>query len=267
MKKINIFITFITALLFFSCATYQPQYSSTYQPDSFSSDGKEIERTFYLIGDAGYISIGETEKNLTLQAFKNYIAEKNTEDNNLLFLGNSFYPKGMPEDDGPVKAEAKQKIKKQLEAIEGFQGTVNVLPGNLDWKSSVDGLELEEDLLKEALNSDSVLEPNNGCPLEEVEINDSVHLIMIDTQWYIENWDKHPKMNDKCQIKNRAKFLVELEGELKKAKQKTIILAMHHPLYTNGKHGGKFPAKNHLLPVPGLASLITASILAFNTKY
>ncbi len=257
MKKINIFITFITALLFFSCATYQPQYSSTYQPDSFSSDGKEIERTFYFIGDAGYISIGETEKNLTLQAFKNYIAEKNTEDNNLLFLGNSFYPKGMPKDDGPVKAEAKQKIKKQLEAIEGFQGTVNVLPGNLDWKSGVDGLELEEDLLKEALNSDSVLEPNNGCPLEEVEISDSVHLIMIDTQWYIEEWDKHPKMNDKCQIKNRAKFLVELEGELKKAKQKTIILAMHHPLYTNGKIGGKYPALNHLLPVPGVASLIT----------
>ena len=228
MKKINIFITFALGLLFISCATYQPQYASNYRPPTSETNGKEVERTFYLIGDAGFI--GETEKNLALQSFQNYIKDKNTKDANLLFLGNSFYPEGMPKDDGSAKTKAKEVIKKQLEAIKGFQGTVNVLPGNLDWKSGVDGLELEEDLLKEALNSDSVLEPNNGCPLEEVEINDAVHLIMIDTQWYIESWDQHPKMNDKCQIKNRAKFLVELEGELKKAKQKTIILAMHHPL-------------------------------------
>ena len=255
MKKINIFITFTLGLLLISCATYQPQYASNYQNNTSPSNDKEVERTFYLIGNAGYI--GETEKNLALKSFQNYIADKNTKDANLLFLGNSFYPKGMPEDDEPALNKAKEVIKKQLEAIKGFEGTVNVLPGNLDWKSGVDGLELEEDLLKEALNSDSVLEPNNGCPLEEVEITEDVHLIMIDTQWYIENWDKHPKMNDKCQVKNRAKFLVELEGELKKAKQRTIILAMYHPLYTNGQYGGKYPAKNHLLPVPGVASLIT----------
>ncbi|PVW15774.1 phosphoesterase [Marixanthomonas spongiae] len=255
MKKINIFITIVASVLFNSCATYHPQYTSNYQSTDFSDTGKEIEKTFYLIGDAGYI--GETEKNLSLQSFKQYIAGKNTKNDHLLFLGNSFYPAGMPEDDGPEKALAKKVINKQLEAIKGFQGTVNVLPGNLDWKSGVDGLEREEDLLKEAFNSDSVLEPNNGCPLEEVELSDAVHLIMIDTQWYIENWNKHPKMNDKCQIKNRDKFLEELEGELKKAKQRTIVLAMYHPLYTNGKYGGNYPAWNHLLPVPGLASLIT----------
>ncbi|HBY69276.1 MAG TPA: hypothetical protein DEG69_16920 [Flavobacteriaceae bacterium] len=138
--------------MFFSCATYQPQYSSTYQTNSFSSDGKEVEKTFYLMGDAGYLSIGETEKNLALQSFKKYIADKNTENDNLLFLGNSFFPEGLPEDDSPEKEKAKQIIKQQLDAIESFKGTVNVLPGNLDWKSGVDGLELEEDLLKEALN-------------------------------------------------------------------------------------------------------------------
>ena len=108
MKKINIFITFTLGLLLISCATYQPQYASNYQNNTSTSNDKEVERTFYLIGNAGYI--GETEKNLELKSFQNYIADKNTKDANLLFLGNSFYPKGMPEDDEPALNKAKEVI-------------------------------------------------------------------------------------------------------------------------------------------------------------
>ncbi|NNC49403.1 MAG: phosphoesterase, partial [Flaviramulus sp.] len=44
---------------------------------------------------------------------------------------------------------------------------------------------------------------------------------------------------------------------------KTTVFAMHHPMYTNGSHGGKYALKKHLYPfqhktpLPGIASLIT----------
>ena len=48
-----------------------------------------------------------------------------------------------------------------------------------------------------------------------------VHLIILDTQWYLEDWDKSPKINDNCDnIKDREKFFIELEGEIKKNQQK-----------------------------------------------
>src|SRR5690606_20189085 len=96
-----------------------------------------------------------------------------------------------------------------------------------------------------------------------IDVSDSIQLIVLDTQWYLENWNKEPNMNDKCEIKTRERFLLELEGELKKAGGKTIVIAMHHPMYTNGIHGGKFALNKHLyptqsgIPIPILSSLVT----------
>ncbi|HKJ06173.1 MAG TPA: hypothetical protein VJ970_01770, partial [Flavobacteriaceae bacterium] len=49
---------------------------------------------------------------------------------------------------------------------------------------------------------------------------------------------------------------------LKKAQNKTIVFAMHHPMYTNGTHGGFYGVDKDLyplqkkIPMPGLASLV-----------
>lgn len=253
MKKINIIITILTALLFIGCASHAPKYREIESTNTTPSKNKEIDRTFYLIGNAGF---SKEEHNQTLTAFKKYISSEKTKDSYTIFLGNSFYPGGLPDKNAEANAEAKKRLEPQLNALKDFKGKVVVLPGNLDWRSSVDGLENEEDLLEEKLNAEDILQPNNGCPLESVEVGDNIQLIIIDSQWYLENWNDHPKMNDKCEIKTRAKFFVEVEGELKKNKHKTIIFAMHHPLMTNGPYGGRYGAINQLLPVPGLASLI-----------
>ena len=47
-----------------------------------------------------------------------------------------------------------------------------------------------------------------------------------------------------------------------KNKNKTVVFAMHHPMFTNGTHGGFFGANKHLyptqqnIPLPGLSSLV-----------
>lgn len=238
MVKINIFLTFVVAALLTSCATYQPKYRNSQQLSALDKSEKEIEKTFYLIGNAG--SDG-SQASLAVRALSQYLQGKNTDDSFLLFLGNSFYPKGMPPNDQAAQKQAEAAMQHQLDALKGFNGQLVVVPGNRDWKGGVDGLELEEDFLKARFDGADILQPNNGCPLESIDINDKVHLLVVDTQWFLEDWDQYPKMNDKCDIKTRDKFFIEIESELKKNATKTIVFAMYHPLITYGEHGGKYP--------------------------
>lgn len=74
-------------------------------------------------------------------------------------------------------------------------------------------------------------------------------LITIDSQWFLEDWDKIPTINDNCDIKTREDFLTELESLLSKNKEKTVVLALHHPLMSNGSHGGQFSLKQQIFPL------------------
>lgn len=238
MNKINIFITFAVAAIFSGCATYGPQYKTSENTLKSEASDKEIDKTFYLIGNAG---TSGNEASKSIKSLKKYMAENNSEDSYVLFLGNSFYPSGMQPKDDSAKKQAEKSMGMQLDALKDFKGKVVVIPGNRDWKSGVDGLELEEDFLKAYFNDADVLQPNNGCGLESIDINDNVHLLALDTQWFLEDWDDYPKMNDKCYIKTRDNFFIEVESELKKNADKTIIVALYHPLITYGEHGGKYP--------------------------
>ena len=46
-------------LLISACATYKPQYKDVNYPKTFPND-KEIEHSFYVIGDAGNAKINKT---------------------------------------------------------------------------------------------------------------------------------------------------------------------------------------------------------------
>jgi hypothetical protein len=50
----------------------------------------------------------------------------------------------------------------------------------------------------------------------------------------LEDWDNSPTINDDCTIKSRDAFFNELEEILNKNQEKTILLALHHPLMSNG---------------------------------
>ena len=78
---------------------------------------------------------------------------------------------------------------------------------------------------------------------------------MVDSHWYITNWDKHPTINDNCDIKTKQRFLDEYNSLIKKARGKTTIVALHHPMYTNGPHGGQYSFKSHITPLPILGTL------------
>ncbi|MBD0830802.1 metallophosphoesterase [Aestuariibaculum sediminum] len=257
VKSLVLFSFYCVAFLI-GCATKKVQYKGSNTLEMSFPD-KEVEKTFYLIGDAGLVNNDASSQGL--RAFKTFIEDKNTRGDIALFLGDNIYPAGMPAKNEKGRMEAEQSLKVQIQSVEGFQGQTIFIPGNHDWYANrLVGLKEEEKYIEKALGKDSFL-PENGCPLEGINVSENIHLILIDTQWFLENWDKNPTINDDCEIKTESRFFDEIEGEIKKGQGKTVVIAMHHPIYTNGAHGGAFAASKHLfptqkkIPLPGLASL------------
>ena len=236
MNRINILLVIIALSIFSACATYQPQYSSDKTVRDKDTSENEIDKTFYLIGNTG-----STDASNSLKSLSAYISENNSKDSYVLFMGNSFYPSGFSTKDKELSKESENSMQIQLDALKEFKGKIIVLPGSMEWKGGVDGLQLEEEFLKERFEERHILQPHNGCPLESIKISKNIQLILFDSQWFLEDWDEYPKMNKKCEIKTREKLFIEIESELKKQREKTIIFAMYHPMITNGEHGGQYP--------------------------
>lgn len=261
----NVALTFL-AFLLFSCATHSIQkgtqasikvgYDSIHEPKS---------HTFYLIGDAGNTTNPAAVRTLELLKKQLDTTDKNS---TLVFLGDNIYPKGMPvAKNSSKRAEAEQKLAIQLEVAKSFKGKTIFMPGNHDWYNGLDGLNEQEQFVKEYLDDKKAFLPRNGCPIETVKINDQIGLIVVDSEWFLQDWDKHPTMNDNCDIKTRLEFLDELKSEINKNQNKFTILAIHHPLMSHGPHGGKYSLKKHLYPIKNTIPLpFVGSLINFLRK-
>jgi hypothetical protein len=235
------------------CATYQPQYLAD-QPEYIPDPDKELLYSFYLIGDVGNTDMESSAE--TLNSFKNAL-DGAPENSMAVFLGNNVFYSGRSGTDLEFGKDAKEQIKVQINAVEGFKGRTLFVPGNRDWQAGLGELKEQEKYINNKLDMDSFY-PEDGCPIVNTDINDKLALIVIDAQWYISNWDKLPTINDDCKIKTRDGFFDELEGEIKQAAGKTTLIVVHHPAYSFGPHGGQYPAKSHLLPLPVLGTVKNA---------
>ncbi|WP_233131685.1 metallophosphoesterase [Robiginitalea sediminis] len=245
-------------MLLASCATYAPKYAGG-EPLVVRSSHGPVSHTFYLIGDAGLSPMDGM--NPVLQRFRDRLTTA-APNSTALFLGDNIYPKGLPEEGAPGYALAESHLKAQLLTLEGFPGRPLFIPGNHDWYSEgLKGLKRQEKYVEDFLDRKNVFQPENGCPLRVETLSEDLVLIVVDTEWYLADWDRHPGINDDCDIKSREVFWNEVGSEIKKHAEKTILLAAHHPMFTYGEHGGQFTLKQQVfpasdkLPLPVLGSL------------
>ncbi len=248
------FIAMIAFIWLTGCATYKTKYLESGQIADIENN-KEVSHTFYLIGDAGLSPVNGM--NPVLKMFKNRLKTASS-NSTAIFLGDNIYPAGMPDkkDDPAAYLEAKSHLDAQLHTLEDFKGNPFFIPGNHDWYSNgLAGLKREQKYIQKKLKAKDVFYPLNGCPISTITISDDLAVVVIDTEWYLTNWNKHTNINDHCEIKSRDKFLEELEGTIKKNSDKTVIIAMHHPMFTYGPHGGQFSLKQQLYPHPKIGPL------------
>jgi len=265
IKSLAIF--FVLSFLIFSCATHHAQFGKdvSANENENATDTIKIAHTLYLIGDAGNADEEQSQQTLELLHKKLKRSGKNA---TLLFLGDNIYPKGFPSTDNATEKKlAETKLTNQLKLTKGFKGKTIFIPGNHDWYNGTKGLELQANFVTQYLNDKKAFLPRKNCPIEEVKIDSTTALVTVDSQWFLEDWNDHPTINDNCDIKTREDFFDELENVLNKNQEKTVVLALHHPLMSNGTHGGQFSLKKQLFPLENKIPLpVIGSVINFVRK-
>ncbi|MDP9962199.1 metallophosphoesterase [Chryseobacterium lathyri] len=260
LKKTSIaFRAVLSAGVLYSCATYNVKKGKNLFEVNNSDVKSENDFKIFLIGDAGNADEPQAQHTLNLLKSKLDSADSNSM---LIFLGDNIYPNGLPKESDKDYALAKQKLENQLAITKNFKGKTLVIPGNHDWKSGMDGLKAQEDLVKAYFNDKKAFLPKNSCGIDDINLSKDIKLIVIDTKWALVNWDQYPGINKNCTIKTREDFFIEFKDLVTKNQDKKIIVALHHPVISSGTHAGFNSAKSHLyplkskVPVPVVSSLI-----------
>ncbi|MBQ4821551.1 metallophosphatase [Aquimarina sp. MMG016] len=183
----------------------------------------QIEKSIFIISN--------TNENGGLEILEQIQSSStNTKNNTLLIVGNTL------ESNSIQKSSSKTSLGMQLDIISDFNGQIIFTPGYNEWKASgYKNVKRIEDFIQE--NSKAKYYPDDGCPIKKKDMSENTVLITIDSQWFLENWDKNIYINDDCDIQNRTQFFQEYESILKKNQDKIKIVAMHHPIFSNSKAG------------------------------
>ncbi len=251
-------------ILLQSCANHRLNYSKSAQDWKKQIPTKEItspvEHSIYLIGDAGDAGEEQNEKSITALKLLKRKLSKAPENTSVIFLGNNIYPAGMPPKSKKVdRKKAEERLNVQLDALENFKGQPLFIPGNHDWQTyGVKGIRRQEKYVEKYLNQaiedkekwGNYFLPDKGCAGPQVvEINKKLVVVVVDTQWWLLDWAKEPQINEDCEAKNRYVFTFQFEEIMRKHRNKNIVVALHHPFYSGGTHGGYFTAKQHIFPL------------------
>ena len=241
--KYGVFVA--TILLLNGCATYAPQYAPNVGSQNHTA--KKPAHTFYIAGGLGNDN-GELDvKNLTLLKSELETADAKS---TLIFTGDNI-----SEDNDWEKDKA--FIDQQIDLTKHFKGNTIFIPGNNEWKSyNSEKIEKVEEYLDDIDDERLKFYPKNVCPIEHKVINDDLDLILIDSKWFISNWSRIENINKKCtDIVTRRRFAEELEGYINDGQGKNIVIAMHHPIFSNGEYAGKQTFKSNLSPLPIFGSI------------
>lgn len=206
--------------------------------------------TVFLIGDAGEPSPAGHDTNLELLKQQLQAAGANSA---VLYLGDNIYPRGMPDEGAPGRADAERRMKDQLSILADYKGQVFIIPGNHDWGQGRPAgwklIQNQEKFVEEYLGRGNVFVPDDGCPGPvEISLNDKIVLVVLDTQWWLHPWDKPGEESD-CEFKDPASIVVQLEDILHRNRNKKMMFAAHHPMYSYGTHGGYSVFRQHLFPL------------------
>ncbi len=179
---------------------------------------QEVERSIYMTANTSDTNTTDVLSEIASQA-------KSSSNATLLLLGNAA-----------PKIKFKSALDQQFELIKGFKKDAIFIVGSQEW--SFEGYKRTRNVEKYIQkNSKAKFYPNNGEPLKKHDISENIVLITVDSQWFLEDWNDQIYINDDSEIQNRTLFFLEFQNLVKKAQGKIILVAMHHPIDTNTKHG------------------------------
>ena len=200
---------------------------------------EEIETTLFLIGDAGEPDPRQVGSPLDSLAVHAAAAPERTI---IIFLGDNVYPAGIPSEGAAEWADARRRLEAQVKAIPlGARGIF--VPGNHDWANAAPfglyAIRLEEQMIASLAQGRNVrMLPGNGCPGPAALDIGRLHLVALDTQWWLHSFIVRDDKST-CPASTIGTVTAALREQVRpQGDGRVVLVAAHHPLMTGGIHGG-----------------------------
>ncbi|WP_299821584.1 metallophosphoesterase [uncultured Pontibacter sp.] len=198
--------------------------------------------------------------------------EKNPQNSTVLFLGDNLYPIGLPPEGNRHRKLAEERLQLLLAHFTDFSGKGIFLSGNHDWFKGRKGglaqmLRQQNYILSHSKGNVDYL-PANGCPGPvALQLADGLLLVVINTQWWVQRGEKPLGKEQGCPYESIDEFYVALNTLLRQNRHQRILIAAHHPLYSNALHGGKFTVKQHVFPLTAAHKRFYIPLPIFGSLY
>lgn len=221
----------------------------------FAQQNPEPKFRIYLIGDAGEMQEG---KHPVIEDLLIKLQSEPEIPTHLIYLGDNIYPLGLPKKSDKSRREAETILRTQLDVYSDLSGKIWMIPGNHDWEKGKSGgqeaIFRAEKFVEEHYPAGKVQwVPGSACPGPEwVSLDEQTLLVILDSQWWLHSNDK-PGEDSDCEYKTEEEILGELATEFQLNQDKTILVAMHHPMRAYGPHNGGYSWKDHLFPLRALS--------------
>lgn len=233
----------------------------------------EVESSVILIGDAG--DALDPEGHHLLQTLEEEVQRYNPRQTLVVFLGDNVYPSGLRQEGRALNAEDSARLSKQIEVVKSSGGSAIFLPGNHDYDAGGSaGILRQEAYIKRNGVRESghrfarLLPAAAGPGPAIVDWGHQLRLVFLDTQWWLEEPRRlvgsTTAVND---LKARERVITTLVKTMRGANGRHVVVAGHHPLKSNGQHGGFFPWHRHLFPLREKWTSAWVPIPLFGTFY
>jgi len=230
-----------------------PYYKKTEQdwPHRQPPAADRLLHSILLVGDTGHPALDGKDHVLNLIAGQ--LAAYGSQ-MTVIFLGDNIYPKGLPAPWHGLRRLSEQRLRAQLDLFTNFDGRLIFLSGNHDWnRGKSDGygyVMRQESFIRDYTQRTNVFLPASGCPgPSTIALADDLYLVVINTQWWVQRGFRPIGAAYGCEAHSESHFYELLERTLSSLQGKKVLIAGHHPLYSNALHGGRFTLKHHLFPL------------------
>jgi len=166
--------------------------------------------------------------------------------------------------DGLEKSPTQAEITKldRLMALASDKGEIVFVPGDREWNNGAkNGLEKVKGLekyLKAKLEKGAVVFPQKGCLGPAIlDIGDHLRLVMINSQWFVQNQQRPEEEDTDCGLLNETEFWDELDDALTDSDNRNLVVVSHHPALSYGQYAGFKLLGQHFKP-PIIGSILAA---------
>lgn len=226
-----------------------------------------IETSLFLIGDAGAPHQDEP----VLAALGSLIA-RDTARSLVVYLGDNVYPRGLPAEGDPSRAEGLRRLEAQVAVLTSHGVRGWFIPGNHDWarfsRGGWEAIRRQDDQITVLGAPLVTLAPHGGCPGPVVvDVGRRLRLVMLDTQWWLQPGSRPASAGDGCPTFTAAAVESELRAAVLERDGRHVVVTGHHPLVSGGEHGGFFDWKDHLFPLRNVASWLWLPLPGLGSVY